>query len=253
MTETADWDRLKAEAAAKHGAVSAVHPDDLLWQFIAGLPSFFREPQDVSEYYFSDGAESARKLAAAIQRHLPAQQFSVMEFASGYGMVTRHLSNALSNASVTSCDIHPAAVEFIQAKLGVPAVLSEHLPEDLRFEQQYDVVFALSFFSHMPERSFGRWLAALYRNVAPGGLFVFTTHGLSSRAAFGDPQIPDSGIWFKPDSEQHDIEGAEYGSTVSTPEFVIRELYRCTGGPLAEHKQGYWWQHQDLWIVAKPA
>jgi SAM-dependent methyltransferase len=129
----------------------------------------------------------------------------------------------------------------------------QHEPEDLRFAEQYDVVFALSFFSHMPETSFGRWLAALYRNVKAGGLFIFTTHGLASAVNLGNPEIPESGIWFKPDSEQHDIEGAEYGSTISTPEFVIRELYRNTEAPLAEHKPGYWWQHQDLWIAAKPA
>jgi SAM-dependent methyltransferase len=253
MTESIDWDPLRKNAAGRHGGSSAVvHQDDLLWRFIAGLTTLFPAPADVADYYFSDGAKSARMLAAAIDRHSAGGPLSIMEFAAGYGMVTRHLRRVLPNAAITSCDIHEAAVEFLQTEIGVSAVLSEHRPEDLQFAQQYDVVFALSFFSHMPESSFGRWLGALYRNVKPGGLFIFTTHGLASRPNLGDPEIPESGIWFKPLSEQHDIEGAEYGSTLSTPEFVIRELYANTAAPLAEFKAGYWWQHQDLYLARKP-
>jgi hypothetical protein len=68
----------------------------------------------------------------------------------------------------------------------------------------------------------------------------------------GDPEIPENGFWFIPNSEQDDLDGAEYGSAISTPEFVIRELFHQVRAPLAEFRSSYWWGHQDLYVVAKP-
>ncbi len=256
MREDPEWQAIRAVAAAKYSVAADVHPADLLWQFLsvhASLP----EPTQVAAHYFGDGAESARKLALILQDRLPAAAadlpYSLLEFASGYGMVTRHLSVALPKARIVSCDIHPEAVEFIRQRLSLPAILSRHLPEELSLEQQYDAVFALSFFSHMPERTFGRWLGALYRAVKPGGILVFTTHGLGTWPIFGSPMIPENGFWFKASSEQGDLDSEEYGSTISTPEFVRRELDRHTGAPILEFRSSYWWGHQDLYVVAKRA
>jgi hypothetical protein len=81
----------------------------------------------------------------------------------------------------------------------------------------------------MPERTFGRRLGVLYRQVRPGGMLIFTAHGLASRPAAGNPEIPESGFWFRPESEQDDLQTAAYGTAISTPEYVIDALYRHLG------------------------
>jgi SAM-dependent methyltransferase len=185
MTNPAEWPALWAAAAASLGVSPVIHPDDLLWPFILGHPAF-PTPSDAANYYFADGAESARKLGRIVADHVVAQPHRrprLLEFASGYGMVSRHLPSAIPEIDVLSCDIHPAAIDFVRDELGGTATLSKHQPEDVSFDEPFDVVFALSFFSHMPATSFGRWLAALYRAVRPGGVLAFTTHGLGSRAA----------------------------------------------------------------------
>jgi SAM-dependent methyltransferase len=245
------WRELRDKTACEYGVSSAIHADDMIWQFIVSH-SAFAQPADATNYYFADGAESARKLATLVHRHIGDKPFSLMEFASGYGMVTRHIGTVLPNANAISCDIHAGAVLFLRDELGMEAVGSTDVPEDLDLGRQFDVVFALSFFSHMPEPTFGSWLGALYRHVRPGGVLIFTTHGLASQAAFGHPEIPESGFWFKPESEQDDLEEAKYGSTISTPEFVIAALYQYTAAPLAEFRSGYWWHHQDLYVAARP-
>jgi hypothetical protein len=247
-----EWAALRLEKAHLYGDVpSEVHPDDLLWTFLAAHPQF-STPDDVASYYFANGAESAKKLHDLVERHFDNHDISIMEFASGYGMVSRHIPLEMPTAHVVSCDIHPAAVSFIQESLGIESVRSTHEPEDLDLGRSFDVVFALSFFSHMPEASFGRWLTALYRHVEPGGILAFTAHGLASALPLGSPDIPDSGFWFKPDSEQYDLNRSEYGSTISTPEWVVRTLYSSVGAPLSDVRFGYWWGHQDLYVVAKP-
>jgi hypothetical protein len=166
-------------------------------------------------------------------------------------MVTRHLPGTLSDADIVSCDIHDQAVAFIRDELHMNAITSQPIPEQLALGAQFDVVFALSFFSHLPEETFERWLKTLFAAVREGGLLVFTTHGLASRSSFGEIEIPDSGFWFMPESEQLDLDTAQYGSSVTLPDYVIGALFRALRSPIAEFRQGYWWEHQDLYVIAK--
>jgi SAM-dependent methyltransferase len=248
-----DWEATRRESAAKYAVSPEIHDDDLLLQFLLTHPAL-PEPEQAIAYYFSDGAESARKLSEILVRNAafaPSGSYSVFEFASGYGMVTRHLAQQLSGADIVSCDIHAQAVAFINDTLGSPALISRHLPEDLNLNRHFDVVFALSFFSHMPEATFGRWLQALFSLVRPGGILVFTTHGLASQKIFGDVPLSESGFAFMPSSEQGDLDGNEYGSSISTPDYVIGEVYRRLRAPICEFRHAYWWSHQDLYVVAK--
>lgn len=128
--------------------------------------SSFQNLDCAVEYYFEDGARSAEKLRRLLEDSCSWQgkPIKLLEFASGYGCVTRHLRNFLPEAAVVSCDIHPEAIRFIAEELAVGgAVLSSSVPEQLSLPEKYDVIFALSFFSHMPKATWIRWYNALYR------------------------------------------------------------------------------------------
>ena len=94
-----------------------------------------------------------------------SRPIKLLEFASGYGCVTRHLKKNPAY-DVVSCDIHPQAVDFLSSRLKVKAIQSVHTPEEFATVDKFDVAFATSFFSHMPKSSFGRWLKALYNSLA---------------------------------------------------------------------------------------
>jgi Methyltransferase domain len=247
---TVDWAGLRATYAAEFDVSPAVHSEDFLWTFVVGHAGF-PAPEDAARYYFADGAQSAQRLLEIVTEHFD-RPVSLLEFASGYGMVTRHLRGTLPQAEVLSCDIHPKATTFIRDELGVATLLSEHVPERLSVDRRFDVVFALSFFSHMPEATFGRWLQRLWDLVEDGGILVFTTHGAESVKSFVDAQVSEDGFWFMPAGEQHDLDRAEYGSTVSLPTFVLKELSKVTDGAEVEFRGAAWWGHQDLYIVSKP-
>jgi SAM-dependent methyltransferase len=248
-----DWDEIRQKNAARYSVSPEIHDNDLIMHFLLNHPAF-PDPEQAIGYYFSDGAESASKLKAILTRNVPSPPtgtYSLLEFASGYGMVTRHLANELVGADIASCDIHDQAVDFITNTLHSYAVISRHVPEELNLDRLFDVVFALSFFSHMPEATFGRWLKALFSVVRPGGLLAFTTHGLASQKHFGELVLPESGFAFIPSSEQGDLDSAEYGSSIASPDYVIGEVYRTVRAPIREFKHAYWWGHQDLYVIAK--
>ena len=222
--------RLNQIAAEKNGVDSPVHPQDFIYWFCCTHHTFTLEA--AINYYFWDGGRTAGKLAKVVSGldFDPLQTIKLLEFASGYGCVTRHLKNN-PRIDLTSCDIHPAAVEFLADQIGVKSLQSVHVPEEFSPPEKYDIVFALSFFSHLPKSTFGRWLKTLYSAVRAPGYLIFTTHGLKSCQGLGitPADVPDDGHWFSAHSEQKDLDVQEYGVTLSTPDFVIGEIYRQTG------------------------
>lgn len=239
------------EIAARFGVRPDVHPADMIFRFVAthlGFPDSYQAIQ----YYFADGRKSAERLTDLIRQWLPGKATGrLLEFASGYGCVTRHLLAAgLPGWEITCADIHDEAVLFLQ-KIGARAVPSASRPDDLRLPP-FDVVFALSFFSHMPDRTFLPWLKSLYEAVLPGGLLIFTTHGYQSLPHLGDPKFNGQGFWFKPDSEQLDLPTEEYGLMAVTPAYVCERIKALPGRPqIAVFNEGLWWDHQDLWVVRR--
>ncbi|MBW1645006.1 MAG: methyltransferase [Deltaproteobacteria bacterium] len=243
---------LCANVAKEMGVVNAVHPEDLIFQFCLEHDCFSSEEEAV-KYYFWQGLESAKKLSFLMEKHLDSKDKSpeLLEFASGFGAVTRHLVKVLPAVNITACDIHEKAVEFIKENLSTNAVLSSHLPESLELPKKYDVVFALSFFSHMPRETWGRWLQALSRLVEAGGLLIFTTHGEVSRKHFAYPEMDKDGFWFKAVSEQKDLDVNEYGMTVTLKKFVQTELNELENFDLCFYEEAFWWEHQDVYVLKR--
>lgn len=232
--------------------VPDVHPDDFIYQFLITNPTFPNKDQAV-KYYFNDGRASADKLRHLVEQDLgmAGKTISLLEFASGYGAVTRHLPNTLPNARIVACDIHPAAMEFLKTRLRAEVLLSNSVPEKFMPPQKFDVVFALSFFSHMPRSTWGRWLKQLYSVVAPDGYLIFTTQGPTSKQFFPDAVLTDEGYWFKAESEQKDLDTDEYGQTIVTAEFVVREASKYIDRQPMLIRPAFWWTHQDMYVFKK--
>ena len=249
-------DKRWASDAAKRFRVSpSLHREDFILHFLFNNP-LFSERREPIEYYFFDGHRSAQKLAAlllelGVDINAP---HTLLEFASGFGCVTRHLKNALPNTTVTSCDIHPKAMSFIAEHVNVATLQSVSDPATFSAPEAYDVIFALSFFSHMPERTWQSWLETLFEQLKPGGHMVFTTHGANSaRNHFGNPAIPESGFWFSAMSEQKDLDTAEYGQTIVSRDYVFRAIDKIKNARLEVATPAGWWTHQDIWVISKTA
>jgi SAM-dependent methyltransferase len=251
-TLTNEMLRLNDEAGRAQDVDATIHPGDFMYWFCCNHPQLTVE--QAIRYYFWDGGRSAEKLASVLaELSMPTSPpIKVLEFASGYGCVTRHLKK-IPAYDLVSCDIHPQAIDFLSSRLGVKTVQSVHTPEDFAPDAKFDVIFALSFFSHMPKSSFGRWLKALYHSLAVPGHLIFTTHGLKSCEGLGirPNDIPADGFWFSAQSEQRDLDTATYGSALCTPDFVINEIDRLAGASIVLNRHAHWWDHQDLFVVKR--
>ena len=122
--------------------------------------------------YFEGGV--AERLRNVVEPHIPLDSIDMLDFAAGYSRVARHIPVVWPQARVTVSDVHEEAVAFAR-KIGFQAVRSTWEPEYFSLDERFDLIVAISFFTHMPEHVWARWLNALARHLKPGGMLLFTT------------------------------------------------------------------------------
>jgi SAM-dependent methyltransferase len=242
------------EHASQWKVSPAVHPQDFIFRFILHHGRF-SGMDDAVRYYFEDARQSAELLKSILENDLSvqvAERKRMLEFASGYGAVTRHLPAVFPAFEITSSDIHPAANRFIVEVLHGKAIQSSAVPECFKAGGEYDFVFALSLFSHLPAATWSRWLSVLFKTVCLGGSLIFTTHGPTSlRKMRMDISLDEEGFYFEPESEQDDLDKDEYGMTFASIGFVIRQVEALENCELRVVRAGFWWNHQDLYVLSK--
>jgi cyclopropane fatty-acyl-phospholipid synthase-like methyltransferase len=238
------------EHAYRYNVSGKIHEKDLIYEFIKNHALFPTEKKAL-EYYFSDGNSSANKLEKILSTDLGLNlkiKKTCLEFASGYGCVTRHLLKKMSELDFVSSDIHPEANQFIEGQFGIRTIQSHKVPEEY-VSESFDIIFALSFFSHMPKTTWTRWLKMLAGKCVKGGHLIFTTHGMDSWRMMGNPALDQDGFYFKANSEQTDIDVVEYGTTITSPFFVLNAINGIPNCKLKLLTTGHWWTHQDCYIL----
>jgi SAM-dependent methyltransferase len=240
------------DAAARDAAVvfdvaPAIHQNDHLFAYcLRQSPTL----ENCVNNYFSGGFHDAKKVKDLVDKIGLAPGAKVLEFAAGYGRVTRHLRRHMPELELLASDIHKEAGEFIGDQIGVPSIVSHTDPEKFRSPESFDLIFVLSLFSHLPERTFGAWIQALASSLKPGGFLMFTTHGefaASLHKGLADPVDPLTGFGFLPQSEQEDLSVEDYGTSIVFPHYVIAKC-RNLGLRLHLFESGTWFGLQDGWV-----
>lgn len=242
--------RLPGCFADMMGMDCRIAASDDIFRFFAGHPTSSNPLRD----YLADGWRTLSELMVlleAVERPL-LQTTSVLEFASGHGRFTRHLVKALGTADrVSVSDVVGDAVGFARQTFGVHGFVSSTEPEQVAWPAQYELVFVLSLFSHLPRRTWGRWLRHLYGALAPGGLLVFSTHGAKA-ARHDNVTLEADGFFFAPSSESQAIDAQDYGTAFTSEAFVRARIAEELGQDKLIHQvPQHFWNHQDAWVVRR--
>jgi SAM-dependent methyltransferase len=173
----------------------------------------------------------------------------LLDFASGFGRVTRHIVTDLDRENVWVSDIYAEGVAFQEQCLGVHGIVSTTEPERFVCDMTFDAILVSSLFTHLPEARFVGWLRRLGSLVAPGGLLLFSVHDLSLRRdGEGDAA---AGIVFQEISESGSLETSDYGTSWVGEEFVRGAVEKAIGPyPTLRIPRGLA-SFQDLYIVVK--
>jgi SAM-dependent methyltransferase len=106
---------------------------------------------------------------------------SILDFGCGCGGTLLWLRDLAPNASICGTDIDAEAIAWSRTHLSFATFTTNGADPPLEFDDaRFDVVYAVSVFTHLDEAFQARWLAELRRVLMPGGTAVITLHGAGS-------------------------------------------------------------------------
>ena len=133
--------------------------------------------------FYLVGARIASDLDAVLSergRGLPIRP-EVFDFGCGCGRVISHLKPRHAGWKMTGSDIDAQAIAWCRERLGHLArfeINSSWPPLPLE-PNAFDLIYAISVFSHLPEDMQFAWLDELRRIAKPGALLLLSVHPVS--------------------------------------------------------------------------
>jgi SAM-dependent methyltransferase len=164
--------------AARYGPQSQVAPDGLplpppdLILLVAGTTD--------ASWFLSAGARAAESVTSALAKNgLDIRRFrSILDFGCGCGRVIRHWRGL--PARLHGCDFNRRLVTWCRRHLPFGAFAVNRGRPPLPYaDGQFDFIYALSVFTHLPEAQQRPWMEELRRVAAPGAHVLLSLHGES--------------------------------------------------------------------------
>ena len=186
--------------------------------------------------YFRSGASIADSLGQVLRWRFGdlGRIGKLLDFASGYGRVTRFLVREIPPQRIWVADVYADGVRLQKERFGVHGLVSTLQPEEFSCGERFDAILVTSLFTHLPEERFVAWLRVLLGLLAPGGMLVFSAH--SPEVLPPGAEMPAGGIRFQETSESGSLAKSDYGSTWVTEEFVRAALERAAGSGASLHR-----------------
>lgn len=104
-----------------------------------------------------------------------------LEFGCSSGAAVRYLQAAYPEAHWYGCDPIETSIAWAAEHLhGVQFALSPTSPPSPYAEGSFDGVYGISIWSHLSERAALAWFDEMARIIKPGGVLMFTTHGVAT-------------------------------------------------------------------------
>ena len=203
--------------------------------------------------------------ADMVAEAMPSDTKCALDFGGSSGRVVRVLAANCPEITWESCDPNAYAVRWGENNLpGIRFFVSPQDPPLDVEDGRYQLVYAISVWSHFGEHAARAWLREMHRVVAPGGRLVFTTHGHQTlgelaRANAWRPfdvnrAIADlclNGHHFHDvfDDGDHGVEHEEWGWGFISGEWMLDEV--TPGWRVSRFEPGRHEHNQDLWVLER--
>ena len=204
-------------------------------------------------WFLNSGVQAAANIRECLDRNDVGLDTlgSILDFGCGAGRTLRHWRD-LPNVKVCGTDYNPALVRWCRKNLPFADVRLNGLNPPIDHpDASFDLIYALSVFTHLTEPVGFAWIDELTRLLKPGGRLLITTHGDHYRSVLSpeDQARFDSGdvVVRLPDRE-----GTNHCATFHPPAYVRSKLKRGLTVVDHVHEGALGNPRQDLWLLGKP-
>jgi SAM-dependent methyltransferase len=234
------------------------------------LDSSDKEMDGSSDHYFEVGADAVRLCVQALIQTGRPSPTTILDFPSGSGRVTRHLTAFFPDAHVVACDLYPAHVDFCTTTFGVDGVISNDDPGRVRFDRTFDLIFCGSLLTHLPERLTRSAIDLIVRSLSDDGIAVMTLHGRRSihiqhhESNYIEPKrfqkvergFRSSGYGYADyggSLRSLFARNSNYGISVSKASWTVRLLEAYDDVRIISYTERAWDHHQDVVVIGRPS
>jgi SAM-dependent methyltransferase len=149
------------------------------------------ERNNSSESFLAMGKHCAQLVVRAlVESGADINKFNaILDFGCGCGRTIRHFHH-LNSRTLYGTDYNPRLVRWCRRNLPFAAFGINHLEPPLPYEpEQFDLIYAFSVFTHLPEPLQISWIKELSRILKPQGFLALSTlplHRLPPEQQSGD-------------------------------------------------------------------
>jgi ubiquinone/menaquinone biosynthesis C-methylase UbiE len=128
--------------------------------------------------YKEDGELSAKEIVEWTSKYIPTE-LKILEWGCGVARIVRHIPNLIHKSSIVfGADINDKMIKWNVKNIpNVTFIKTGYLPPTPFSDNQFNLVVALSVFTHIEYQYQVDWLKEIKRILSDNGIFLFTTHG----------------------------------------------------------------------------
>ena len=161
------------------GVINEISPRDHMYNSY--------DPPD-RDGYLSHGRAALDCIRVSLLASQKESAQSILDLPSGHGRVLRFLKAEYPHARLFACDIDHEAVDFCAQAFGATPVYGREHPAEIELEDQLDLIWCGSLFTHLDQSLWGEFLDLFESALVVGGILVFTTCGRNLAAKLADDE-----------------------------------------------------------------
>ena len=213
-------------------------------------------------HYFKVGLSAISCINEAIASADLKEARSILDFPCGSGRVLRFLVQRFPEAEITACELERGPVEFCVRTFGARPAFSSLNLNEVSLGKKFDLIWCGSLVTHLNESGIVALMKLFRRQLAEGGLMIFTTHGdfvpgriVRREFDYGleAEQIerigldyPRTGYGFEDYPGEKD-----YGVSLTSPDWIRARVQEVGGLREVFFKERGWDNHQDVFGFRK--
>jgi SAM-dependent methyltransferase len=207
--------------------------------------------------FLATGERCAGDLAAALEAiGRPLSSFTdILDFGCGCGRTLRWAHQLAPEARLYGSDIDAEAVAWTAENQPFATVVVNGEQPPLPYsENSFDLVYAVSVFTHMTEELQDLWLKDLHRVLRPGGVALVTLHGYQHWQHFSpqdQKEIQEKGMIVVPTPMWYGLFPEWYHNSYHSKDYVMKKFGSIFD--VIDYQELGLDNNHDIVVLGKPA
>ncbi|MDA3839064.1 MAG: class I SAM-dependent methyltransferase [Candidatus Delongbacteria bacterium] len=200
--------------------------------------------------YYEKGKESADDILELLEKHHTLENINLLEWGCGPVRILRHIPEILAdkNLSVYGSDYNPETIKWDKASFKNINFSKNELLPPLEYDDNFfEVIYCISVFTHLDEETELKWFNEIVRVLKPGGIFLLSIHGESSKDRLSEEEkkiFDEHGCVIRSNVTEGKRSFTSYNSEKFMRERMLKDVKILEFIPGKKNEQ-------DIWIVRK--